>query len=183
MPNQIISLKEYLQSIDAPSDDKKYALNFCNKLSYLEAIKAKAINDIHSEIISGYGNVNSKICFIFKDESGFNLVKPLLQDILEKFNLNFWDVYVTFLNKTNIEYSQKYSYLANELYAVSPKMIYSFIDDRKIYDCISDITLLGVQVKYDKYINILPQLLGQTDEKSKAELWNVFKYLINYKDI
>ena len=104
------SFRQYLLSLNAASDDKKYAMDFYKKSEYLESLKQEAINDLHCHISSGYGSVNSNICFIFPDEESLSVIKPLVQDVLKKLKINFWGVYTPFLNKSSQEYSKKYNY-------------------------------------------------------------------------
>ena len=84
------SFRQYLLSLNAASDDKKYAMDFYKKSEYLESLKQEAINDLHCHISSGYGSVNSNICFIFPDEESLSVIKPLVQDVLKKLKINFW---------------------------------------------------------------------------------------------
>ena len=176
--------RQYLLSLNTASDDKRYAMNFYKKLEYLESLKQEAINDLHCHISSGYGSVNSNICFIFPDEESLLLIKPLIQDILKKLKINFWGIYITFVNKSSQEYCKKYNYLMNELNAVKPSIVYVFDKEKYIID--------RLKQEYDKYnINISNHYfqfvdvrqLASSEEKDRMDLWNVFKYMINYREI
>ena len=67
--------RQYLLSLNTASDDKRYAMNFYKKSEYLESLKQEAINDLHCHISSGYGSVNSNICFISCFEKSLKCMK------------------------------------------------------------------------------------------------------------
>lgn len=178
------SFRQYLLSLNAASDDKKYAMDFYKKSEYLESLKQEAINDLHCHISSGYGSVNSNICFIFPDEESLSVIKPLVQDVLKKLKINFWGVYTTFLNKSSQEYSKKYNYLMNELNAIKPNIVYIFGKEKSIIDNIKqeyDKYNISVSNHYFQFVNV--QQLASSKEEDRIALWNVFKYMINYREI
>ena len=180
----INDLRQYLLPLNAASNDKNYTMNFYKKTEYLESLKQEAINDLHCHISSGYGNVNSNICFIFPDEQSLSVIKVLVQEILEKLKINFWGIYTTFINKTSQEYPKKYNYLMNELNAIKPSIIYIFGNDK----CYVDI----LKQEYNKYNISIPdnyiyfvdiKQLASSEEEDRKALWNIFKYMIGYRDI
>ena len=181
----VSDIKQYLLGADEISkQDKEYTLNFCNKIDYLNKLRDTAINELHEPIHTGYGDINSKICFVFKDEESFELIKPVVQSILEEFKLNFWDVYVTFINKTKHEYSKKYGYLINELYAVSPKVLYVIDKDDTSYNNINK-AFASSKIPHpsEKAFFISIEDICTTDEEKKKKLlWKILKYLINYRN-
>lgn len=177
-------LRQYLLSLNAASEDKRYTINFCKKLEYLESLKQEAINDLHCHISSGYGSVNSNICFIFSDEQSLSVVKSLVQEILEKLKMNFWGIYTTFINKSTHDYSKKYNYLMNELNCIKPSIVYVFGKDKSCIDRLKqeyDKYNIPISNNYFQFVDI-QQLLSSKEEDRKA-LWNVFKYMIGYREI
>ena len=72
----------------------------------------------------------------------------------------------------------------NELNAVKPSIVYVFDKEKYIID--------RLKQEYDKYnINISNHYfqfvdvrqLASSEEKDRMDLWNVFKYMINYREI
>lgn len=178
------NFRQYLLSLNAASDDKKYAMDFYKKSEYLESLKQEAINDLHCHISSGYGSVNSNICFIFPDKESLSVIKPLVQDVLKKLKINFWGVYTTFLNKSSQEYSKKYNYLMNELNAIKPNIVYVFGKEKSIIDRLKqeyDKYSISVSNHYFQFVDV--QQLASSKEEDRIALWNVFKYMINYREI
>lgn len=168
------NIKEYLSALDIPSEQKRYSMSFCKKLKYLDDIHAIASKETNEYVASGYGNVNSKICFVFKDIDSYKSMKSLIQDILDKFNINSWNIYITFINKTKSEYNKKYSFLANEIYAVGPKLLYIFNEDDDVYSNI-------IKAFNDRNIP-LPEKHFLINVDS-SDYKNAFKYLINYREM
>lgn len=177
--------KQYLSETSTSVDDKKYCMSFCNKMLYLDNLKQEAIKDVHEPFSSGYGNVNSRICFVFQNEDSFNIIKPLLQEILEKFNMHFWNVYVTFIDKCKTDYNKKYLYLSNELNAISPSVIYDIgcTNTNALMFALNGDEVTPVKVKYDKCFHIEAKAIASTEESVRRELWQSFKFLLNYKEI
>lgn len=177
------NMRQYLSALSIPSEQKRYAMNFCKKMDYLNNLHNIAAQETGEYICTGYGNVNSKICFVFKDKDSYDVLKPLIQEILDKFHINLWDIYVTFLNKTKSEYSKKYSFLSNEIHAVGSELLYIFDKDDNIYkDIVSHFLVRNIPLPA-KYFFVDIQKLASMDTEVRKELWNVFRYLINYKEI
>ena len=177
-------LKQYLLSLDTASEDKNYSMMFYKKLQYLESIKQTAINDLHCHISSGYGNVNSKICFVFNNENTLKIIKPLIQDILDKLKINLWSIYITFLDKTEDEYSKKYNYLMNELNCINPDIIYVFDNnDSCVNQLKQEFTKYNIY-KHNNFFQFIDiKLLSSSELNDRKLLWDSFKYMIGYKDI
>ena len=55
-------MKTYLSALQIPVEQKRYAMNFCKKIRYLNELHEMAVKEINGYIRVGYGNVNSKIC-------------------------------------------------------------------------------------------------------------------------
>ena len=184
MSARVDNTRQYLLANDTVSkQDKEYALNFCKKTEYLEQLKCALINELHETVASGYGDVNSNICFVFESEAAFQLLKPVLQDMLETVKLNFWDVYITFVNKTQTEYANKYGFLMHEVHAVAPKVLYVIGDTDESYNTLNRaFAFAKVNHPSQKAFRVTPQLLCASDEQNRKELWKMFRYLVNYKE-
>ena len=184
MSVRVDNTRQYLLASNAVSkQDKEYTLNFCKKTEYLEQLKQSLINELHETVASGYGDVNSNICFVFESENAFQLLKPALQSIFEIVKLNFWDVYITFANKTTTDYPNKYGFLMHEIHAVSPKVLYVVGETDESYNMLNRaFAVAKVNHPANKAFYITPQLMCSTDEQSRKELWRVFRYLVNYKE-
>ena len=181
--SNIDEMKDYLLSLNIPSEDKRYTMNFCKKMEYLDNLKRVTINELHEPIVSGYGNVNSNICIVTKNDNALNTIKPLLQDVLDKFHINIWDIYLTYVDKTKTEYNRKFSYLAHELSAIGPKIVYYIDKDESNYNAllnafVADNVKLPVNIYYIDVIK-----LGSSDTQDRKDLWEVFKHMINFRDI
>lgn len=172
-----------LNASDISKQEKEYAMNFCKKTEYLNNLRNTVINELHETVAFGYGDMNSKICFVFSSEESFDLIKPVLQILLESFKLNLWDVYVTFVNKTSTEYPSKYGYLINELYAIGSKILYVVDKTDKTYNDIHNyFSASNVPYPFEKAYNISIEDMCSTDSAVKKELLKMFKYLINYRN-
>lgn len=182
--NIIERTRQYLlDASDILKEEKEYAMSFCKKTEYLNGLRDAVINELHEPVAAGYGDVNSKICFVFPDEETFNLIKPVIQDVLETFRLNFWDVYVTFIDKTKSDYPDKYGYLINELYAVSPKVLYVIDKTDVSYNNINKgFATSKIPHPSEKAYHISIEDVCSTEESIKKKLWKMFKYLINYRN-
>ena len=181
--SDINDMKQYLLSLNIPSKDKRYTMNFCKKMEYLDNLKQITIKELHEPVISGYGNVNSQICIITKNEKALNVIKPLLQNVLDKFHINMWDIYLTYVDKTTTEYNRKFSYLAHELSAIGAKIIYYIDNDENNYNALlnafqTDNIKLSADIHY---INVTK--LGSSDIEDRKELWESFKHMINFREI
>lgn len=177
-------MRQYLLPLDTTAEDKRYAMYFCKKLNYLNELRNAIIKDTNESYISmGYGNVNAKICIVVKDEEMFNIVKPLIQDILERFDVNFWNIYVTFIDKTKTPYKEKYELLVNEINAIKPNLMYVIDKDDTMYlEMIRSFCTLNIDFP-EKYFFIDLEYLASTDIEVRKLLWRDFRYLINYKEI
>lgn len=185
MANSFQNLKDYLLSLGISSEDKRYVLNFCKKLEYLDSLQKKAAMDTQSNINAGYGCVNSKICFVFNSFEAYTKVKSVLIEKLNSFKLEIWDVYLTFVDKTDTEYPLKYEYLAHELHAVGPSLLY-VVTDGEGYEATNTIlqALDRINAPHPQVVhNINVNDLTSTDPVVKQQLWNRLRYLINYKTI
>lgn len=177
------NVRQYLSALSISTEQKRYAMNFCKKIDYLNELHDIAVKETKEYVCTGYGNVNSKICFVFKDKDSYNAMRPLLQETLDKFHINIWNVYVTFVNKTQAEYTKKYSFLVNEIHAVNPGLLYVFDDNDEMYkDIISHFLVRNIALP-EKYFMIDSQKIASSDIEVRKELWNTFRYLINYKEI
>ena len=184
MSARVDNTRQYLLANNAVSkQDKEYAMNFCKKTEYLEHLKQTLIDELHETVASGYGDVNSNICFVFESEAAFQLLKPALQSLLDVIKLNFWDVYITFVNKTQSEYKNKYGLLMHEIYAVNPKVLYLVSETEEPYNMLN-YAFASAKVNHpaSKAFHLTPQLLCTTDEEDRKELWKMFRYLVNYKE-
>lgn len=176
-------MRQYLLSLNAPSEDKRYTIYFCKKMEYLNSLKDIMVQETKEYVSMGYGNVNSKICLAVKNEKVFNTIKPLIQNVLDKFGINFWDVYITFIDKTQSPYDKKYELFINEINAIKPKLLYIFDKDDTGFKEIENHSMkLNIPMPERSFFVDAEKLVSE-DVKVKQELWNVFRYFINYKDI
>lgn len=176
-------MRQYLSALNIDSEQKRYAMNFCKKAYYLNELHEIAIRDTDEHVNIGYGNVNSQICFVFRDKDRFDLVKSLVQDILDKFNINIWNVYITFVDKTASEYNKKYSYLANEINAVGSKLLYVLDKGDTLYkDVIDSFTTHNIALP-ERHFAVDIEKIASSDTEARKELWSIFRYIINYKEI
>ncbi len=177
----IKGLKEYLLSLDISKEDRGYVSNFCKKLNYFEKLREMCAADTNDDVEMGYGDANAKICFVFKDKETFYKIKGILQKYLDEVPMNYWDIWVTFIDKTHTPYSSKLLSLGCELYAIGPKVIYVFSDDieeyHRLIEIMSDVEYKELQALFF----IEPSLLDQDDPSLKNRLWKKFMYLFKYK--
>lgn len=179
------TMREYLLSLAIPADDKRYALSFYKKLDYLESLREKASIDTHQAVHAGYGCVNSKICLVFKDAKAFSKAKDVVQAWMDEFKINFWQTWITFVDKTDDEYAAKMEYLACEIHAIHPDLLYVFGEAKEEYDNVIQ-ALRNLNAPPDE---VIPQYsffidfadLESKDEQVRQEVWRKLRYFINFK--
>ena len=183
MNDRIKKVKQYLLDLDTTAEAKRYTLNFCKKMDYIQSIMSQAINETHEHFDFGYGNYNAKICIVANTISEFNEIKQRLQKVLEKFGSNFWNVYVTYVYKTKNEYRRSINLLMNEINAISPNIVYIFGRNEKVANSLKDEFIkynVGSSIQF--YFIDIDKFLNPSDDDRKR-FWNMFKYLINYKEV
>lgn len=175
--------KQYLLSLSIPQDDKRYVMSFYKKLQHLEELRKKVAGDTNKDVSGGYGDVNSKICFIFNNQTLFNAAKQMIQDKLDLFEVNFWQIYVTFINKVDCEYPYRYEVIASELSAIKPDLLYVFDSDKAAYNKImAAMAQFNIPVpERPFFIDI--QEMASDDPEVKKKIWHTLRYLINYKTL
>lgn len=177
------NVKDYLLSLNIPRDDKRYVLNFCKKIEYLESLRKQAASETQERIELGYGDANSKICFIFQSKAEFSTVKAAIQKQLDDFNLNLWQIWVTFVDKTPSEYNKKYEFLAHEMNAINPTAIYFFGNSQEpaahAEECIRKLGCPNMK----HFFFIENSILLQGGDDIKQILWPQFRFLINYQTL
>jgi len=176
-------MKNYLLPLDIPPEGKRYALNFCKKIKYMEGLRRKAATDTGSNVSLGYGDINSKICFIFQSPNELGKIKNRVQSELDKYSINFWQVWTTFIDKTNTEYPDKLTLLAYEINAVNPTIIYFFGDNEDIYNDTINSIYNCKPSNLQKHFFIDINDLGSDNPDIKSVLWKKMHYLINYQTI
>lgn len=174
-------IRDYLLPLNIPSEDKRYVLNFCKKIKYLEELRNRAAMATGDRVELGYGDANSKLCFIFKNKQEFNAVKKVLQSHLDDFCLNLWQIWITFVDKTETEYADKYIFMAHEINAINPTVVYVFGNDQSIAATAEQaIRKIGCpDMKH--YFFVDTGILSDPD--AKKILWPQFRYLINYQTL
>lgn len=181
LQDSLNDLKTYLTPLQIASSDKRYVMNFCKKTKYLESLRDKLYKDTQESITPGYGNANSKICLVFNNPERFKTVKPFIQEQMDSFKINFWDVWTTFINKTKCNYPYKFELLGHEINAIGPKCLYVFTDDDSDYDNVMQyITNINANL-LDKHFNIRISDFASQDMSIKRKLWYDFHYFINYQ--
>lgn len=176
-------MKQYLSALEIDIEQKRYAMNFCKKMQYLDKLRNIAIQDTNEYVCTGYGNVNSKICFVFNNLQAYETLKPIINETLEKFRMNIWNVYITFIDKTKVEYNKKYSYLANEINANGANLMFVFDKDETNYNKIIEAFNSRNIALPEKHFFIDVHKFASTELEDRKVLWNSFRYLINYKEI
>jgi hypothetical protein len=176
-------MKDYLSNLPIPTEQKQYAMSFYNKITHLDKLHSIATNIVHSYVRTGYGNVNSKICFVFRNKEIYDIIYKEISSILDRFQINIWDIYITFVDKTKNDYKEKFYYLVSELHTINPNLVYVFDIDDNYYNTIQNYYKIQNITLPDKMFFANMQKIQLTDEKIRQELWNIFKYLINYKEL
>lgn len=179
----IQDIKEYLLPLPIPDIDKRYVLNFCKKNEYLEKLREVIAKDTGSDVAMGYGDLNSYIMFIFDNAERFNAIKPIIQEQMDKFQMNFWQAYLTFIDKTAADYPGKYMAIANEISAIKPKLLYVFGNNKQKYDDIINIISSYNIPLPERHFFINLEDMASEDDTVKKALWHQLRYLINYKTL
>lgn len=180
---QLSDTKQYLLSLSIPQDDKRYVMDFYKKLQHLEELRKRIANDTSMKVSGGYGDMNSKICFIFNNPSLFNAAKQIVQGKLDLFEVNFWQIYVTFINKVECDYPYRYDVIASELSAIKPNLLYVFDNDKATYDRImAALTQFNLPAPERSFFVDMKDMVSD-DPEVKKKLWHTLRYLINYKTL
>lgn len=181
--SQLEDLRQYLGGISIDPAEKNFAFDFCKKNEYITQLMQAVIQNVNGVHVSmGYGNLNSKIVMVFPNENSLSVMKSTIQKLLDKFHIDFWSLYITFIDKTEAEYPLKFNVLMNEINAISPQIIY-FVDK-------DDSQIVNLKIEFNKYGIKLPkhylleaEKLVNDTEQNRKEIWKSFKYAINYKDL
>ena len=179
--SQLPELKDFLSRLNIGPAEKNFVFDFCKKNEYIDALMNAAIDDVKGHVSIGYGNINGKIMLIFRDENSLKILKSVIQEFFERFGIDLWTVYITYVNKTEQEYGKKYNLLFNEINAIKPEIIY-FVeqDDNNVIELKKEFNKYGV--KFPKHYVLDPEkLVG--NEQDKREIIKVLKFAVNYKDI
>lgn len=177
------TFKAYLSSLNIPADDKKYVLSFFKKADYFESLREIINQDTGETIAMGYGNFNSKIGFVVEDKSIFEVIKPLIVEYMDKFDINIWNTYLTFIKKAKTDYQEHYSLLVHELHAVNPNVLYFFVRKEETYNqIISEYENRSVKLPTKVFHIVVPED-GIDNNALQKQFFDMFKYLINYKEI
>ena len=160
-------VKKYINSLDISEEDKRDFYNFSIRKDYLSRLMSKLIKETNQKVSFGYGNYNSKICFIFDTKEYESDMEDMVFNFLKSLNIDRYSIYITYVDKAK-DYNKKYELLANELNAIRPKIIYYFgegnLDElNRIYSQITE-----VPKEY-----IIPK---DTFNKSKKKLNDMIKY-------
>lgn len=174
--------KDYLSSLGISSQDKQAALKFFKKADYFESLREKVNKNTNTPVLMGYGNLNSKICFVVQNKKIYESIKPVLTHYMDKFGINIWDVYITFVDKTEVIYPEKLNLLVHEVHAVNPDVLYLFLDNPKSYqDIVDQYKAINVSMPC-KIFNIIVPDFDTNDSLLQQNFFDIFKYLINYKE-
>lgn len=174
--------KSYISQLNIASEDKTKAIGFFKKLNYLYFLKNTFVNIVHENVTEGYGNLNSKICFIFSSEEKYKIIKPLLEDYLNDIKLNLWDIYVTFYNKTKSKSSKELNYLMNEVNCINPSIIFIFDNDiSHMNNLINEYKNHGLTLPEIIFIDL--SKFASDNQKDKYDIRCNFIKLINYKQL
>ncbi len=171
----IQAMKDYLSSLEGyPTEDKRYVLNFCKRLEYMDQLREQATKESGQDIEMGYGNINSKTCFIFQNKEEQESLKGVLQPFLDQFGIHLWEHWATFINKTEREYPNKYTLLVNELSTMKPDIMYLICKDKSEMSILENV-FFQANVSYPKEIRFIDiALFFKDDPQSKAILCKQF---------
>lgn len=176
-------IRQYLLPLNIPNEDKRYVLNFCKKIEYLEGLRKQAADETGERVELGYGDANSRICFIFRNKREFQAIKKVLQSHLDEFSLNLWQIWITFVDKTPSEYANKYTLLAHEMNAINPTVVYVFGDNQEVAAEAEQVIRQVGCSNLKHYFFVDFEVFSKDDVESKKILWPQFRYLINYQTL
>lgn len=128
-------VKEYIKTLQ-PNKDLDLYIKFSYKRDYIEQIMSIMYKDVQQKIDYGYGNYNASICFLFENRDLENKLKFDLQEILEKYGIDYYSIYNTYFNKIKSFYSKNIELLSNELLCVKPNIIFYFGNNKYIKELI-----------------------------------------------
>ena len=132
----------------------EFAMSFDKKSSMVKELYNRHGMDNHAR--RGFGNYNSKIVMLFKDMESYKGLEYIIEKILEKFNINIYDLYIMFANNN--------ATVDEEISIISPSITYVFFEGQHMPDNIKTI--------------VVPNL-----EASKTDahyVFDCFKHLVTY---
>jgi hypothetical protein len=166
---------DYVNSTDCSKSDKNDFILFCKKQEYLDRIMNIMFNTVKCKINYGYGNLNSDICFLFSDINSEEAIKKELSNILKKYGIDYYSVYVTYIKKCDNFYGKYLELLYGELNAINAKIIYYFGENEDEVNLLKDLYIVNNKTFNYRYINIK----DFKEDNIKSEI----KYMIKYKNI
>ncbi len=166
---------DYVNSTNCSQYDKNDFILFCKKQEYLDKIMGIMFNTVKCKINYGYGNLNSDICFLFDDIQSEEAIKKELANILNKYNIDYYSIYVTYINKCDRFYGRYLELLYSELNAVNSKIIYYFGESEEQINLFKDLYIKNNKTFNYRYIN--------TKDFNFDSMKSEIKYMIKYKNI
>lgn len=178
---QLNNIKDYLIPLNIQNTDKKSFMDFYKKMSYIETLMENLALSVNEKINMGYGDFNSKVCFIFKDRQTFEKLKDSLQKNIEIVDVHFWQVYTTYVSKTSKELPNDISILMHELNAIKPQIIYLFDENDEVLNKLNQECAANNIPCTTKQLLINPDMILNDNTQSRKDLWKLLKFLVNYK--
>ena len=184
----MVDMSGYVKTLTDLTDEEKIkSVSFYKKKNYVNSLGEKLISLTGQKVEMGYGNINSKIVFIFKNKSRVKRIKKRIEKIMEGADSIFSDVYVTFLDKTEKIIYDKYAYMSAELSAIKPVIIYYISDNDNDLSEDNDFNSLKKNVNETVKINPVFYYITETELMSediqiRRNLWQKFRFIINYKE-
>jgi hypothetical protein len=186
MDQTIERLKEHFKRNQLDPQLEQWTVEYYNKAHNIADLHNKILmknKDIQKYFSCGYGSHNPEVLLIYNN---YNIPKQIdyIRVICEKIKYNYYDLYITPIEKTKILTPKQHEYIVNEeIKILKPKKIFLFSKEelQLQHDNITTIDM-------NNYYNML--LLTDTAKtpeeikdlnNSKLIFWNQFKDIQNYK--
>ena len=130
-------IKEYVNSlngINISEADKQDFIRFCRKEQYIQGLMKQMYEDVHRKMHYGYGDYDASIVFVYQNMDVKNRCVKSIETMMNKFSVDIFSTYCTYIDKTDVDYTLKYTLLAYELNCVSPQIVYFICDNEECVD-------------------------------------------------
>ena len=183
-------LKNYLSQLPISQEEKRYIYMFYQKEEYITRINDVLINLTNvNHIDIGFGNLNSKTMFLIKNASLYKEIKPFLSKTFERFGIDMYSTYISFIDKSGKCSEYDITNTAYEIYAIRPELVYVIDTNEEMlgviknecFKCNASYEPRMIFISFDNVIACLNED-ESISNMAKQILWPSIRNIINYKN-
>ena len=168
-----MNLEDYLKNNISNPKEVSNTMSFYSNFNSLNELYNK-IETHNFKLLRAQGKYNSKICFIFKDETHFQSCLENLNRVLNVYGVKIWDIIILYSNKFQNN-NANINILSEELCIINPLVIYIY--DNNNLDSV--LIASRQEISNIKIINV-NNIKYILDSNLSANVFDLFNYLITY---